>query len=81
MKGTVGKVRIYLTLQVIKCGPKTLSPAAIPMKPTENWEDVMIIIAWHSSSQNMLLQNTGAASWAQMSYHWSFNTGNFLPNY
>jgi hypothetical protein len=24
MKGTVGKVRIYLTLQVIKCGPKTV---------------------------------------------------------
>jgi len=36
MKGTVGKVRIYLTLQVINCGPKTLSPAAVPMTPTEN---------------------------------------------
>ena len=36
MKGFVGKVRIYLTLQVIKCGPKTLSPPAIPMTPTEN---------------------------------------------
>ena len=65
---------------MIKCGPKTLSPAAIPMTPIENWEDVMIIIVWHSSSQNMLLQNTDAASWTQVFYHWNFNTGIFPPN-
>jgi len=67
MNSTIGKVRIYLTLQVIKCGPKTLSPVATPMTPTENSEDIMIISAWHSSSQNMLLQNAGAASWTQVS--------------
>lgn len=36
MKYTVGKVRIYLTLQVIKYGPKTPSPVTSPTKPTEN---------------------------------------------
>jgi hypothetical protein len=36
MKYTVGKVGIYLTLQVIKCGPKTLSPVTSPKIPTEN---------------------------------------------
>jgi hypothetical protein len=36
MKCTVGTVRIYLTMQVIKCGPKTLSPAATPTEQTEN---------------------------------------------
>jgi len=40
----------------------------------------MIIIAWQSSSQNTLLQNTGAASWTQVSYHWNFNTDTFPPN-
>jgi hypothetical protein len=36
MKGTVGKMRIYLTLQVMKCDPKTPSSATIPTTPTEN---------------------------------------------